>query len=177
MIIYLILCFSLIMIIFYDTLFLRNYRRYNYYNQALTKSKELNKKLLVVGCPLSGGVSGKISLLFNLYKCGDILVDIKAESSCPNFISSDLKTFLSSQQDDSFVIFVSVVLEYVDDVNLIIKELERVSGNHLYVVPIDVIWEKWFKINLGNYNKLRRKNLAVKWAPKYKETHYVLFKK
>ena len=169
----LILIIILILItLFYDSIFQRNFRRYNYYKQALKLSKKLNKKLLVVGCPWSGGFSGKISLLLKLYGCGDILIDIKKKSKCPNHVESDLKSFLTQQEDNSYVIFISVVLEYIDDIEETIIELKRVSGTNIYIVPIDIIWEKWLKINMGNYNHLDRKNLALKWTPKYNETKY-----
>lgn len=158
--------------LFYDPLFQRNFRRYYYYRQALKKAKKLNKKLLVVGCPWSGGISGKIGLLFKLYECGDLLIDIKPKSKCINHIQSDLKTFLVQQQNDSFVIFVSVVLEYIEDIDETIIELDRVSGNCLYVVPIDILWERWFNINMGNYNWLKRKYLIIKWPPKFNKIEY-----
>jgi ubiquinone/menaquinone biosynthesis C-methylase UbiE len=39
--------------------------------------------------------------------------------------------------DNSVVVFVSCVLEYVDDVDAAIKELMRISGGHLYVVRVE----------------------------------------
>jgi hypothetical protein len=167
--------FFLLAIFFYDSLFQRNFRRYNYYKASLYDAKKNKKKLLVVGCPSSGGVSGKISYLLNLYGCGDILIDIKKNSKCFNHVSTDLKNFLSVQKDNSYVIFVSVVLEYIENIDETLIELERVSGGNLYVVPIDIFWERYFNINLGNYNKLKRKNLVIKWNPKHNETKYKQF--
>ena len=171
------LCILLILVaIFYDSIFVRNYRRFHYYKMASMQSKKLNKKLIVVGCPWSGGISGKISLFLKLYKCGDLLIDKKEKSNCKNHIQTDLKKFLEKQNDNSMVIFVSVVLEYVDDLNETIVELERVAGRNLFIVPIDIIWERWFKINMGNYNHLKRKNLIIKWPPKFNKIEFKKFK-
>lgn len=170
MILIITLLIFLFLILFYDSLFQRNFRRYYYYKAALYKAQKLNKKLVVVGCPLSGGLSGKISLLFKLYGCGDILIDIKKNSKCQNHISIDLLSYLSQQENNSCIIFVSVVLEYIENIDETLIELKRVSGGNLYVVPIDILWEKCFNINLGNYNKLERRNLVISWSPKHNET-------
>ena len=57
-------------------------------------------------------------------------------------------------------------MEYVDDLPRIVTELKRVSGGNLFVVPIEIVYEKYFQINMGKYNHLKRKNLLLKFPPK-----------
>jgi len=161
------LIFSFVFLLFYDSIFLRNFRRYTYYRKAKRDAALANKKLLVVGCPKSGGFSSKISYLLKLYGCGDILIDLNPISPCSNHISIDILSYLRQQDDSSYVIFISGVLEYVDDLVCLKNELYRVSGGLLYVVPIDIIYEKYFNINLGKYNNLIRKNYIIHFPPKH----------
>ena len=159
-------CISGFLLIFYDPMFQRNFRRYKYYRNAKKSATKKNKKLLVIGCPKAGGVSGKISYYFNLYGCGDVLVDSCENSPCPNHLKADALEFLLRQRNSEFVIFVSVVLEYIPNLEKLIPELYRVSGGDLFVVPIDIIYEKVFPVNLGRYNYLNRVNLITKFPPR-----------
>lgn len=94
---------------------------------ALAEAKALKKPLVVVGAPDAGVTAG--------YGCGDITIDA-GSSSCPRFMQADI-TKKIPLADNSAVVFVSCVLEYVDDYPAAMKELRRVAGSHLYVVRVE----------------------------------------
>lgn len=137
-----------------DIIIFRNYKRYRYYRDARQKSIEKNKKLLVVGCPNTGGISSKIGNIFNVYGCGDLTIDIE-RCKCNNFEQNDLYEALKTKKDNEYVIFVSVTLEYIKEIEKVIEEIDRVSGGDIYIVNIDIPIER-IGINLGRYNKFER---------------------
>lgn len=94
---------------------------------ASDAARSLGRPLVVVGAPDGGVTAG--------YGCGDITVDL-CDSSCPGHVRADVTQRLPFQ-DDSCVVFVSCVLEYVDDYDAALRELLRVSGGHLYVVRVE----------------------------------------
>lgn len=137
-----------------DIIIFRNYKRYKYYRDAKNKSIEKNKKLLVIGCPYTGGISSKIGNIFNVYGCGDLTIDID-NCDCNNFEKNDLYKALKTKKEDEYIIYVSVTLEYIKDIKKVIDELYRVSGGDIYIVNIDIPIER-IGINLGRYNKFKR---------------------
>jgi hypothetical protein len=108
----------------------RIWRRLYYYHLAKSKAEETNLPLMVVGDPY-GGPTNRVLGAF--YGCGDVTVDVGG-SKCPNTIKDDLTATLQKLPDRSHVIFVSVVLEYVENLKTCVTELERVSGGNLFVV-------------------------------------------
>ncbi len=105
----------------------RRSNRESAYRCAANLAASLGKPLLVVGAPDGGVTSG--------YGCGDITLDM-APSSCPRHIQADI-TKRIPLADNSAVVFVSCVLEYVDDVDAAMRELMRVSGGNLFVVRVE----------------------------------------
>jgi hypothetical protein len=69
------------------------------------------------------------------YGCGDVSVDL-ADSSCPIHKRADITKRLPFD-DNSAVVFVACVLEYVDDYEAAMRELQRVSGGQLYIVRVE----------------------------------------
>lgn len=69
------------------------------------------------------------------YGCGDFTVDL-APSRCPNSIQADITKKLPFN-DDSVVVVVMCVLEYVSDANAALRELMRISGGNLFVVRVE----------------------------------------
>lgn len=128
-----------VFVFLYDIVIRRNWRRFTRYNAAKETAKRKNKKLLVIGATDTGGISGQISSQLHLYGCGDVCIDMEGCRACEKSIKGRIEDILPTLDTDSFVIYVSVVLEYVDDLEFVIKELERVSGGDLYVVYIDNI--------------------------------------
>ena len=102
-------------------------QRRRIFAEADRAATRLGRPLVVVGAPDMGPTKGP--------GCGDITVDI-GESSCPNFLKADITQRLPFD-DDSVVVFVSCVLEYVDDYESALAELRRVTGGHLYVCRVE----------------------------------------
>lgn len=105
----------------------RRGQRESKYNDAMNAARALGRPLVVVGAPDGGITSG--------YGCGDVTVDI-CDSSCPTSMKADITRPLPFAPN-SVVIFVSCVLEYVDDYDAAMKELMRVSGGYLYIVRVE----------------------------------------
>lgn len=97
------------------------------YKAARQRANELGRPLIVVGAPDGGVTAG--------YPCGDVTIDM-APSKCPGALQLDITEPLPFM-DDSYVVVVMCVLEYVDDVEAAIAELTRISGGNLYVVRVE----------------------------------------
>jgi SAM-dependent methyltransferase len=97
------------------------------YAEAAAKARQLGKPLLVIGAPDGGVTAG--------YGCGDVTIDLQ-ESSCPVSIKADITKTLPFD-DNSAVVFVSCVLEYVNDAEAAMRELRRVAGPNLYMVRVE----------------------------------------
>jgi len=70
------------------------------------------------------------------YGCGDVTIDLASSSVCPNYLQADITKPLPFA-DNSVVVFVSCVLEYVDDAEAAAKELNRVSGGNVVLVRVE----------------------------------------
>lgn len=105
----------------------RRHERARVYDLALARSRQLGRPLVVVGAPDGGVTSG--------YPCGDVTVDL-APSSCPVALQADISKPLPFA-DNSVVVFVACVLEYVEDYAAAIRELTRISGGELYAVRVE----------------------------------------
>jgi hypothetical protein len=95
---------------------------------AEIQAKALGRPLLVIGAPDHGMTGG--------YPCGDITADNEPSSSCPNFVQVDLSSQRLPLADNSVVVFISCVLEYVPDLQTALAELWRVSGGEIYLVRV-----------------------------------------
>lgn len=127
----------------------RKMERTRVFNLAQAKATELGRPLVVVGAPDLGPTEGP--------GCGDITVDLAAGSQCPNFLRADISKPLP-MADDSVVVFVSCVLEYVDDFPAAVAELRRVAGPWLYNVRV----EPWTFVFIGiGYAACKR---SIPWA-------------
>lgn len=105
----------------------RRYERTRVYNLARQRANETGKSLIVVGAPDGGVTAG--------YPCGDWTVDANG-SSCVPTIAGRLEDGLPFA-DDSCVVFVSCVLEYVDDYEGALREIQRIAGDDLMVVRVE----------------------------------------
>lgn len=137
---------------------------------AVEKSRETGKRLFIIGDPHNDNKSldGKAD-----YGCGDVCLDKETGCDlCPQGVKDSLENFLPQLGDNSYVIFVSCVLEYVDNFELMKKELFRVSGGDLFVVNIEPNTLKTLLFpNLGYGGKFRRKRIIYKAPPYSKEIH------
>lgn len=105
----------------------RRRRRTTVFEYARGYAHSIGRPLVVVGAPDGGVTSG--------YGCGDYTIDM-APSMCPNSIQADITKRLPFE-DDSTVVFVSCVLEYVNHAGDAIAELARISGGHMFVVGVE----------------------------------------
>lgn len=117
----------------------RQMDRLRIFNLADNKAKELKKPLIVIGDPYNGLASRFYSKVYKTYGCGDETVDLTGAPRCPNGIKNDIYNYLKSKPSNYGVIFVSCVLEYVDNIEIVIKELYRVSGSsdNLFIVNVN----------------------------------------
>lgn len=105
----------------------RRSRRASLFEQAKARARALGRPLVVVGAPDGGVTAG--------YGCGDYTIDL-APSTCPNSLQLDVTQPLPFA-DDSCVVFVSCVLEYVNDADAALRQLQRIAGRELYVVRVE----------------------------------------
>jgi len=105
----------------------RAQERQRLFQAARQRADALGRRLVVVGSP-DGGVTSS--------PCGDITVDIAPSAACPNSLQADISKPLPFG-DDSVVVFVSCVLEYVEDYPGAVSELLRISGGELFVCRVE----------------------------------------
>lgn len=105
----------------------RRAERSRVYALASREAVRLGKPLVVVGAPDGGVTAG--------YGCGDVTVDL-APSVCPVSVQANISERMPFD-DNSAVVFVSCVLEYVDDYEGAMRELRRVAGDNLHIVRVE----------------------------------------
>ncbi len=105
----------------------RNAKRHSLYEKAAAHAHRDGVPLVVVGAPDRGATRGP--------GCGDVCLDIEG-CACPVQLEADVTKRLPFA-DNSVVVFVSCVLEYVDDVEAALAELRRISGGRLYIVAVE----------------------------------------
>lgn len=105
----------------------RRQQRSSMFDLAKKEAERLGRPLVVIGAPDGGVTSG--------YDCGDVTIDLQS-SACPKSIQADI-TKRIPLDDDSAVVFVSCVLEYVGDYEAAMREICRVSGGHFYIVRVE----------------------------------------
>ncbi len=105
------------------------------YDLAARRAAELHRPLVVVGDPDAGAHTR----LYRAYGCGDLCVDLRGCPLCEVVQVADISTGpVPGVADDSAVVFVACVLEYVDDATAAVHELRRMAGSpdNLFVVPV-----------------------------------------
>lgn len=142
----------------------RKWRRKGIYEMAVEKARETGKRLFIIGDPHNDNKSldGKAD-----YGCGDLCLDKETGCDlCPQGVKDSLENFLPGLPDNSYVIFVSCVLEYVDNFEMVKRQLARVSGGDLFVVNIEPNTLKTLLFpNLGYGGKFRRKRIIYSAPP------------
>lgn len=140
--IYIILIF---IIIFYEiliTIYRKLKRRY-LFKKALKRKKITNKKLLVIGDPYNGLAS---ILTGPDYSCGDLNIDLTGCPKCDNSLKNKLEDVIDTINLDDYVIYISCVLEYVDDIDKIINKINSVDPKDLFIVNVE-----WFSLSAYFY--------------------------
>ena len=111
-------------------------RRRLAFEAAARRAKETGRPLIVVGDP----DAGLHTRLLRAYECGDLCIDIEGCPRCQVMKAADLtKGPIEGIADDSAVVFVSCVLEYVTDPEAAFGELARIAGvrENLFLVLVE----------------------------------------
>lgn len=96
------------------------------YDRAARRAAALHRPLVVVGDP-DGGAHTR---LYRAYGCGDLCVDINGCPLCKVVQVADITDGpVPGIADNSAVVFVSCVLEYVGDAAAAVHELQRIAGS------------------------------------------------
>lgn len=106
----------------------RRKKRADTFTEARARATATGRPLLVVGAPDGGVTAG--------YGCGDVTVDLAAASSCFPYLSADVSRRLPFE-DNSCVVFVSCVLEYVTDYEAAYSELRRIAGKNIFITRVE----------------------------------------
>jgi SAM-dependent methyltransferase len=105
------------------------------FDAASERATALGRRLVVIGDP-DAGASTRI---IRAAGCGDVCVDMNGCPRCPVTIVADITAGpIPGIADDSAVVFVSCVLEYVHDLNAALAEIARIAGSaeNLFVVNV-----------------------------------------
>ena len=101
----------------------RVHNRHTLYDKAKAHARSMKLPLVVVGAPDRGMTRGP--------GCGDLTLDI-ASTQCPCRMQVDI-TKRVPLPNNSAVVFVSCVLEYVNDLPSAWRELQRIAPKRVYV--------------------------------------------
>jgi len=145
--------------------------RIEYYNMAVNKSKQLNKPLIVYGDPYNGTGSKIYNTFMKIYGCGDECVDLTGCPKCMNGKKQDILYHLKQKPDNSSVIFISCVLEYIPHIEEVIPEILRVAGSwdNVFVVTVN---KNAFSAYLYKNKQDVSRNIVFA-PPQYKEISYI----
>lgn len=106
------------------------------FDAASRRASELRRPLVVVGDPDAGAHTR----LVRAYGCGDLCIDLQGCPLCRMMQAADLTAVpVPGVADDSAVVFVSCVLEYVSDPEAALHELRRMAGSpdNLFLVFVE----------------------------------------
>ena len=111
-------------------------RRRRAFAAAARRAAELGRPLVVVGDPDAGAHTR----LVRAYDCGDLCIDLHGCPRCRIMQAADLTAGpVPGIADDSAVVYVSCVLEYVTDPESALGELQRMAGSpeNLFIVFVE----------------------------------------
>jgi hypothetical protein len=134
-----------IVLILYETIIMlkRKINRRNLFENAKKRAIETNKKLLVIGDPYNGVASISTG---SDYNCGDLCIDLTGCPKCTNSIKTKLEDIISEINLNEYVIYISCVLEYVDELPKILSHLNKIDCKDIYVVTVE-----WYALNAFFY--------------------------
>jgi hypothetical protein len=84
---------------------------------AVERASNIGKQLIVIGDPYNGPSNATFGCD---YQCGDICVDITGCPKCNNGIKTKLEDIIDKIDLSQYVVYVSCVLEYVEDIDKIL---------------------------------------------------------
>lgn len=126
---------AIILLTIYETLICikRKYNRRHTFKLAKARSDATRLPLLVIGDPYNGLAS---IVTGSDYGCGDICVDM-CGCKCDNSVKDKLENFIQKINVNDYIIFISCVLEYVDDLPLILSYLTNMNPDNLFIVSVE----------------------------------------
>lgn len=134
------------------------------YAEAVAQARQMGRTLVVVGDPNSGAHTR----LKAAYGCGDVCVDLTSCPACPVGVAVDLTRGRVEQvRDNSAVVYVSCVLEYVNDPAAAMREIFRMAGSpaNVFIVPVQP-WTVTAAMYPGAKNTVRRRedgSIGIAW--------------
>ena len=105
------------------------------FKSAVERATAMGRRLIVIGDP----DAGFHTRLMRAYGCGDVCVDLNGCPQCPVTVVADItKGPIEGIADDSAVVFVSCVLEYVANLEAALAEISRIAGapDNVFVVTV-----------------------------------------
>ncbi|MDC0719928.1 hypothetical protein [Nannocystis bainbridge] len=104
------------------------------FKAAAARAAATGRPLVVIGDP----DAGLHTRMARAYDCGDICVDLTGCPACPVGIAADITKGPIDLASDSAVVYVSCVLEYVDDVGAAVQEIRRIAGSpeNVFIVTV-----------------------------------------
>lgn len=112
----------------------RKWKRRYLYRLAVDRARETGKPLLVIGDPYNGVAS---IITGPDYSCGDLTIDITGSPGCPKTFKGKLEMWLRDNDITQYVVFISCVLEYVDDIQYIATKLNQIPTSNLFIVNVE----------------------------------------
>lgn len=108
--------------------------RKHLYAAAQRRATETGRPLVVIGDPNTG----MHTRLAAATGCGDVCLDLTGCPACPVGLAVDITRPVAQVADDSAVVFVSCVLEYVNDPQAASREILRMAGSweNVFVVAV-----------------------------------------
>lgn len=113
----------------------RHRARVRMFNAAKGRAVETDRQLVVVGAP----GNGFHTRIIPAYDCGDVCVDLTGCAECPVSVEVDLTVGkVDIVDDNTAVVFVSCVLEYVSDPAAVWAEIMRMAGtaDNVFMVTV-----------------------------------------
>ncbi|MBU1535360.1 hypothetical protein KKF84_08560 [Myxococcota bacterium] len=119
------------------------------YEKARARALSEGRTLVVIGNPTGGFVNKHVQV----YGCGDVCIDIAGCRPCgmeARVLKADALEALKTIPDNSAVVFESEVFEYVDSMDMVVRELDRITGgDHTRIFAVHTI-----SIDSWNYHTL-----------------------
>jgi hypothetical protein len=137
--------------------------RQDFFALAQRRAVALGRPLVVIGDP-NGGAHTR---LVPAYGCGDLTIDLTGCPSCPNGVMADITAGpVSAVADNSAVVYVSCVLEYVSDPQAAYREILRMAGSpdNVFVVSVQP-WTATAALYPGARNTIERRSGELVASP------------
>ena len=110
-------------------MFRRHFQTKKFYRDALQIAKDTGKELMVIGDPCRGTYFRFVSKYFPNCEHGDITIDPHGCSNCDKMNINDMDAW-SKFDTNSCVIMETGTISYSDNIEQLLKEIERISGGY-----------------------------------------------